>query len=254
MIRAIGIPSLIVWMSSVAFGQPTPSSRAFEVASVKLHETNTIPPGISTSGSRLNAEAANLRRLIMYAYGLRNYQISGTAPAVTDATPRYDIVAKAEGDSVPTKDEFRQMLQLLLADRFKLKVHREPREMPVYALVVGKNGPKFKQSAAGASPDIHYAASGRNYEVTMLKATMDDLLSAIENSLIDRPVVDKTGLTGTYDIKMTYIPDIKANRDTPDLSDISIFTAFEQLGLKLEAQKAMVEILVVDHVEQPSVN
>jgi uncharacterized protein (TIGR03435 family) len=242
-------------MLSGLFAQPAPPVRAFEVASVKLDEAPRTMPGISTSGPRLNAEAANLRRLIMYAYGLMNYQISGTAPVLTQATPRYDIVAKAEGDAAPTKSEFRQMLQLLLADRFKLKVHRETREMPVYALVVGKNGPKFKESAPDASPDTHYAASDRNYLVTMSKATMDDVLTAVENSLIDRPVVDKTGLTGTYDIKMTYAPDIRANRETPDLSHIGIFTAVErQLGLKLEAQKAMVEILVVDHVEEPSRN
>jgi uncharacterized protein (TIGR03435 family) len=255
MIRAIGGASLIVWMSSGVFGQSAPSIRAFEVASVKPHDASMTLPGISTSGPRLNADAANLMRLITYAYNLRSYQVSGAPPHLALGDARYDIVAKAEGDSAPTKDEFRQMLQQLLADRFKLKVHRETREMPVYELVVGKNGPKFKESAPGASPGAHYAASGRNYQVTIPKATMDDVLNAIENSLLDRPVLDKTGLTGTYDIRMTYAPDIKANRETPDLSDISIFTAVEQqLGLKLVAQKAMVEILVVDRVEDPSEN
>jgi uncharacterized protein (TIGR03435 family) len=255
MLRAVGGAGLIVWMSSGLFGQSSPPVRAFEVASVKLNEAPRTMPGISTSGPRLNADAANMRRLIMYAYGMMNYQISGTAPVLTQATPRYDIVAKAEGDAAPTRSEYRQMLQLLLADRFKLKVHREMREMPVYVLVVGKNGPKFKESAPDASPGTHYGASDRNYQVTIPKATMDDVLTALDNSLIDRPVVDKTGLTGTYDIKMTYAPDIRANRETPDPTDISIFAAVEQqLGLKLESQKAMVEILVVDHVEQPSAN
>jgi uncharacterized protein (TIGR03435 family) len=247
--------SLIVWVSTGLFGQPVPPVRAFEVASVKPHEASRTLPGISTSGPRLNADAANLVRLIMYAYNLRGYQVSGAPLHLALGEARYDIVAKAEGDAAPTKDEFRRMLQLLLADRFKLKVHRETRKMPVYALVAGKNGPKFKQSAPDASPGTHYAASDRNYQVTIPKATMDDVLTAIENSLIDRPVVDKTGLTGTYDIKMTYAPDIKANRATPDLRDIGIFTAVErQLGLKLEAQKAMVEILAVDRVEEPSGN
>ncbi len=115
------------------------------------------------------------------------------------------------------------MLQVLLADRFKLKVHREPCEMPVYALVVGKNGPKFKESAPEAVPDIHYGASGRNYEVTMPKAAIDDVLTAIENSLIDRPVLNQTGLKGTYVIKMTYTPNTPPNRRSePDPEDISI--------------------------------
>lgn len=126
----------------------------------------------------------------------------------------------------------------------------------MYALVVGKNGPKFKQSAPNASPDAHYAASGRNYELTIPKATMGDVVRAIENSPVDRPVLDRTGLTGTYAIKMTYTPNLKSNRETePDLNDIGIFTAVEvHLGLKLEAQKAMLQVLVVDHVEKPSEN
>src|ERR1700677_3081639 len=102
MIRAIGGASLIVWMSSGAFGRP--------------------------------------------AYHLKNYQVSGTTPLMADDS-RYEITAKAEGEAAPTEDEFRQMLQSLLAGRFKLKVHREMREMPVYELMVGKNGPRFKQSA-----------------------------------------------------------------------------------------------------------
>jgi uncharacterized protein (TIGR03435 family) len=165
-------------------------------------------------------------------------------------------MAKAEGDTAPSKDEFRKMLQLLLADRFKLEVHREEREMPVYALVGGKNGLKLKESAPNASPSWHLGVSGRDYVVTMAKATMDDVVGGVANSFLDRPVVDKTGLTGTYDVKMTYTPDIRSNRTAePDPNDISIFTAVQdQLGLKLEPQKAMVEVLVVDHVEKPSGN
>lgn len=153
------------------------------------------------------------------------------------------------------------MVQLLLADRFKLRFHREMRQMPVYELVVGKNGPKFKGSAPDASPVAHYGPSGRNYQATIPKATMDDLVDVIAGSSVDRPVLDKTGLTGTYDIKMTYTADVKANREAEDLSDISIFTALqEQLGLRLEPQrpqKAMVEIVVVDvvdKVEKPAEN
>lgn len=211
--------------------------------------------GISTSGPRLNAECETVLGLIMYAYNLKNFQVSRT-PLLALGDAFYDIVAKAEGDVAPTKAEFRQMLQLLLADRFKLTVHREMQEMPVYALVVGKNGLKFKESAPDASPMGHYHWTGRNNEDTIPKASMDDVVNAIANSMLDRPVLDKTGLTGTYDIKLTYTPDRKSNRESePDLSDISIFTAVQdQLGLKLEAQKAKVQILVVDRVEKPSEN
>jgi uncharacterized protein (TIGR03435 family) len=192
----------------------------------------------------------------MYAYNLNNYQVSVQAPLLMVGDTRYDVVAKAEGDGAPAKAEFRQMLQLLLADRFKLKFHREMREMPVYELVVGKNGPKFKESAPDANPIAHYGPSGRDYRVTMPKATMDDLADAIASSSPGRPILDKTGLTGTYDIKLTYSLDVKSNGDTePDLGETSIFTAIqEQLGLRLEAQKAMIEVLVADYAETPSEN
>jgi uncharacterized protein (TIGR03435 family) len=211
---------------------------------------------ISTSGSRLTADAEYAMGLIMYAYHLKMYRISGTEALGALGDTPYDIAAKAEGDGAPTIDEFRQMLQGLLADRFKLKVHRETREMPVYELVVGKNGPKLKESAPDASRLQYLRVNGRNYRVTNSKATMDDVVTAIGNSFLDRPVLDKTGLTGTYDLAITYTPDIRSNRETePDANDVNIFTAVqERLGLKLVAQKAMVEILVVDHIEKPSEN
>ena len=212
--------------------------------------------GVYTSGPRLTTEASNLRGLVMFAYNLKNYQLEGSVPLLTVGDDRFAIVAKAEGDGPRTRDEFRQMMQLLLADRFKLVVHREMREMPVYALVVGKNGPKLKKSDPDADPTAHFSGSGRNDVVTMPKAGMDDILGAISNSMLDRPVVDKTGLTGTYDVRLIFTPDTRANRASePDPNDVSIFTAVqEQLGLKLAPQKAMIEVLVVDHAEKPTEN
>jgi uncharacterized protein (TIGR03435 family) len=256
MIRGIVDASLMVSLSAGLLGQSAPSVRAFEVASVKPHDGPAHIIGVSTSGQRLEGQAEMVRGLIMWAYNLKNYQISSPEKvysAVGDTM--YDIVAKAEGEGIPTKAEFRQMLQLLLADRFKLKVHTESHEMPVYGLVVGKNGPKFKESAPDGNPMGRLTVSGRNYVVTMAKASMDDLVNAVANSFLDRPVVDKTGLTGTYEINLTYTPATRANLSEPDLSDISIFTAVqEQLGLKLEPQKGTVDVMVVDHVEKPSVN
>jgi len=238
-----------------AFGQSAPPALAFEVASIKPHPDPPHSINISTSGNRLTVEASYVPSIIVYAFNLKNYQID-IPKSATSAYDMYDIVAKAEGDGTPTRDEFRQMLQALLADRFKLKAHREMREMPVYALVVGKNGPKLKESAPDADPMGRMSINGRNYVVTRPKASMGDVVSGISNAFLDRPVLDKTGLTGTYDLKLTYTPNIRANREAdPDLNDISIFTAVEeQLGLKLEPQKANVEILVVDHIEKPPGN
>jgi uncharacterized protein (TIGR03435 family) len=256
MLRTIGWAGLLLLLSFPVFGQPAPSTPAFEVASVKPHEGPMLRSGVTVEGLRLDGLTTVLG-LITFAYDLKNRQVSFTGPAVAAAGDTfYDVVAKAEGDSPPSKAEFRQMLQALLEDRFRLKVHREMRETPVYGLVVGKNGPKFKASAPDASPTAQVHVAGRNYQLIIPKATMGDLVGMIESAgFLDRSVVDKTGLTGTYDIKLTYTPDIRSNRENPDPGDISILQAVqEQLGLKLEPQKAMMELLVVDRVEKPTVN
>jgi uncharacterized protein (TIGR03435 family) len=246
MVRA----TLMGLFASAVFGQ------SFEVASVKLHEGPMYRLGVSTSGQRLTADCANVRGLVMFAYGVKNFQVIGTSPLLTKDEDRWDIVARADGDKAPTRDEFRQMMQALLADRFQLKAHREMREMPVYALVAGKSGPKFKESDPDADPTSHYSLKGRNNVINMPRAAMTNVVDAAGDAFLDRPVVDKTGLTGTYNIKLTYTPNTRANRESdPDLSDISVFQAVEeQLGLKLEARKETVEIIVVDRVEKPSGN
>lgn len=250
----LGVATTVLWVAGLS-AQST-SARRFDVASVKPHPEPPHIIGVKTAGGRLIADASTLRGLVMWAYNLKNYQVSGPGPQSAVGDTFFDIVAKAEGDATPTRDEFRAMLQTLLADRFKLKVHREMREMPVYALVIGKNGAKLKPSAPDAGPGGRLQVVGRNYEFTVAKATMDDIVGGIANSFPDRPVVDRTGLTGEYEIKLVYTPDIRSNRESePDPNDISIFTAVqEQLGLKLEAQKASIEILVIDHVEKPSEN
>jgi uncharacterized protein (TIGR03435 family) len=167
----------------------------------------------------------------------------------------YDIAAKAEGDGSPTRAEFRPMLQTLLAERFNLKFHRETRAMPVYALVVGKNGPKFKESAPDAPRVANFGVNGRNQNMTLTQATIDTVADTIKGIFfVDRPVLDKTGLTGKYDIKLEATPEFRINNN-PQPDDISVFDTIEQqLGLKLEPQKANVEVLVVDHIEKPSEN
>jgi uncharacterized protein (TIGR03435 family) len=125
--------------------------------------------------------------------------------------------------------------------------------MPVFALIVAKSGIKFKESDPDAEVTGLHSLKGRNNVVTLTKATMSDVVDAIGNAMLDRPVVDHTGLARTYSIKLTYTPNTRANRESePDLNDISVFQALEeQLGLKLEARKEPVEVLVIDHVEKP---
>lgn len=226
--------------------------RSFEVASVRIHPEAPHIINITTSGPGFKADAEMLGGLVMYAYNLKNYQLSYASKLAFDDV-YFDIVAKAEGDAAPNKNEFRQMVQSLLADRFKLKVHREMREMPIYALVVGKNGPKFKESAPDASGFGNVSVKGRNQIFKMAKATMANVADSLQ-IYTGRPVIDKTGLTGDYNISFEATPQFRMNRN-PDPSDIDVREAVQdQLGLKLEAQKAMIEVIVVDHAELPSGN
>lgn len=247
---------LSLCLAAAAFGQATaPPVKAFEVASVREHRDPCHNIDINFTGNRLNAICEYPFGLVMWAYHVRNFQIE-RPPAVAGMNDvPYDVVAKAEENGSPTKDDFRQMLQSLLVDRFKLALHREMREMPVYALVIGKGGPKLKPAGPdkGEMGQVH--VNGRNYELHFPRADMERVVDAIMNSFLDRPVVDKTGLSGTYDLRLTYTPQTRANLASPDAGDLSIFTAVQdQLGLKLEAQKAMVEVLVIDHMEKPAEN
>ncbi|MCU1327633.1 MAG: hypothetical protein JWN34_3003 [Bryobacterales bacterium] len=239
--------TLLLLVSVTCFGQ----SAAFEVASVKVHQG----PGqtrLTTSGSRFTGEAQLLRNLISWAYDIKHYQVP-QIPALTEFDDIfYDVAAKADSDSPPNAEAFREMLRRLLEDRLHLTVHREAREVPVYELIVARNGPRLKESAVGADPTPKYSASGRNYDVSLAKGSVQDLIRIVENSLVDRPVPDRTGLTSFYGIHLMYTPNTNQNRRTPDPEDVSIFTAIQSLGLRLEPRRALLETLIVDHAEKPS--
>jgi uncharacterized protein (TIGR03435 family) len=171
----------------------------------------------------------------------------------------FDVEAKMDDDTaaalqkLPEKEQAEQrklMLQAILADRFQLKIHHESRERPVYDLVIAKGGPKLTELKAGENPGGAGMRSGRIDVHGLPIVAFAEALSHV----VDRRVVDKTGLTGKYVITVTYRPD-EANTPNQDESAPSIFTALqEQLGLKLVPAKASVEITVIDHVERPSEN
>ena len=244
----------LLLLPALAVSQPMAPQRSFEAVSIKPHDGPMLRLGVTTSGLRLTADASNAAMLVMYAYNLQGFQLAGAAPLLQDYNARWDIFAKAEGDSKPTTAEFRAMLRALLAERFQLQLHREMRVMPVYALFVGKNGPKLKASAPDAETYINHHLNGRVMEVTFTKAGMRDIVDAIGNAFLDRPVVDRTGLNGTYDGRLSYTPDTAKNRaGGASIDDLDLFQMVQaQLGLKLEARKLPIEILVVDRVERPS--
>ena len=246
----IGRLACLILLAAAAWAQSTPPM-TFEVASVKVHEGPlTRLVDYSASGSRLTLEGYYAFDLVAEAYNLKRYQISFAPSAKRDDTV-YDIVAKAPGDGPRKRSEFREMLQTLLAERFHLQLRREPKEMPVYFLVVGRNGPKLQESAPDAQFSANHHVHGRNQTVDATHFTMDQLADEI---WVDRPVLNRTGLTGFYEIHLEATPEFRINRD-PQPEDLSVFTALQQqLGLRLTPEKAMIEVLVVERLDKPSAN
>jgi uncharacterized protein (TIGR03435 family) len=247
MVRTLVVANLMVasWGQSAA--PPT-----FEVASIKQHVfTGGGRLGISISGSRVTVSIRTLNGLIMDAYEVKAYQISGGPSWVGDSATAFDIDARTDG--TPTMDQVRVMLQALLADRFQLKFHREMKDLSVYDLVVGKNGPKIKESASDATPSSTSVQRGSTGSTRLIysNVSMAGLAGGLAN-YVGRPVNDKTRLSGIYNLTLEW-----SQEGTPgDAAEgPSIFTAVqEQLGLKLEPSRAAVETLVIDHVAKPTEN
>jgi uncharacterized protein (TIGR03435 family) len=223
----------------------------FEVASIKPHAGEvTVSGGPFSSGPRVRYVAVELTDLVTEAYGVRYEQVSGSPGwGSGPAGARYDIEAKAEGDAKPAKEQLRQMLQSLLAERFRLKVRRETVDTPIYALVLAKGGSKLK--AVDKGEGVRMRASGTRQRMDG-KAAMEFLAQQLSISA-GRLVLDRTGLIGNYEFTLEWTPDNVAPPD--DSPSISIFTAVqEQLGLKLEPAKAPVEMLIIEHAEMPTEN
>jgi uncharacterized protein (TIGR03435 family) len=180
--------------------------------------------GFYSSGPNLRLIAWDAKSLIMEAYSLKEYEIVHPSAGTFG---RYDILAKAEGDGPRTRSEFRQMLQFLLADRFQLRFHREMREMPVYFLVVGKNGPAFRETPSGTTQRAIHGVDGRKQTLDMNLTSMEALAKEINSYFfIDRPVLDKTGFTGFYDIWLAATPEFRL-RESNELGDVDIFQAVQ---------------------------
>jgi uncharacterized protein (TIGR03435 family) len=226
-------------------------AQSFEVASVKRHPGEVI---ISADprvlGNRVVGTASTLLDLIAGAYEIRSGQISG-GPAWIK-TLHFDIDAKAPGDAAPSAEQARAMMQALLAERFKLQFHRETRDVPIYALVVGPKGAKLNASSADAVPGgfVRGTAEGIHMET---KGSSLDKLAAQLSVTAGRPVMDRTGLRGLYDYNLDWFP---ANRVPPAESTVpSMFVAVqEQLGLRLESTTGPQEFLVIDTARQPDEN
>jgi uncharacterized protein (TIGR03435 family) len=233
------------------------------VASIKLNK-DVEPRGASeySPGGRYTATAITVAQLLRTAYRIQPYQLVGAPSWI--GTKRYDIAAKADDNPAPSQQV---LLRALLKDRFRLAVHNETREIPVFALVVarsdGKLGPQLTRSdfdcaayragshappEPGRTPNCATRINpGALYGKAIPMATLATSLAPLVSGF----TVDKTGLTGGFDIEMTWTPDDTAlNSSGP-----SIFSALQdQLGLKFVSEKGPVSVLVVDHLEEPSAN
>ena len=188
-----------------------------------------------------------LRFCLEWAYDLKDYEISG--PDWIKNDNRYDIIANAPGAS---ENQMRLMLQTLLIDRFQMKVHRETKNLDVYALLPGKGSPKVKV----ATPDEQTSLGAAPGSGAMFTKQPISRLTFMLTRRMDRPVIDLTGLKGLYDFTLD-LSGLGFNGNPPqDTSAPSIFTTVqENLGLRLEAQKAPIQMLIVDHAEKvPTAN
>jgi bla regulator protein blaR1 len=254
----------------------------FEVSTVKPNKSGDGGTRIMFTPDGVSYTGIPVQMLLRDAFGVEDDRILGAPGWVT--TDRFDIEAKVDASDAPKLKDLkfeqrRQMLVPLLVDRFNLKFHDEIKELPTYALVIAKSGTKLHEAKPGDTypngmkgPDgqAHAGAMmmGRG-KITGQGVSIAMLLGALLRQGIDRTVVDRTGLTGNYDFTLEWTPDNappamtggseggRPVNSAPSQSDAgpSIYTALEeQLGLKLESQKGPVDVIVIDHVEQPSPN
>jgi uncharacterized protein (TIGR03435 family) len=223
----------------------------FEVASIKPSpSTNAQRAPMSTDPARIAYNSFSPKILLQIAYKMPEWGIAG-GPNWLDSD-RYDVAAKippgASSDQVPV------MLQALLAERFHLSIRRETRQLPVYELTIAKNGPRLKPGETGEQWAGAVMKGGiLKGRIELHQLTMPGLAEVLA-SKTGRPVIDMTRLKGAFDISLTWTPD-----DTPvsgsNAGDPSLYTAIrEQLGLRLDAAKASVEVIVITHIERPSEN
>ncbi|MGD0125306.1 MAG: TIGR03435 family protein [Terriglobia bacterium] len=290
-VRAQSPQTAVVQSPATADAQSPPSAvpttASFEVASIKPNHSGDRRFFVSWQPGRFNATGMTLKFLITMAYDVKDFQVSG-GPGWVNAE-RYDIDAKEpdaiaqELEKLPREQRSTladSMLQSLLADRFQLKLTRGTKELPAYALVVAKNGPKLQEAKPVDTPTDAPSAPGGHPHGPMMRMGRGELngqgvglgfLASVLSQQLGRQVLDQTGLKGNYDLALKWTPDQGEGMmmggpppgggpppdgaPPPDASGPSIFTALqEQLGLRLEATKAPADVLTIDHVEKPSEN
>jgi uncharacterized protein (TIGR03435 family) len=239
---------------------PSNADPIFEVATIKPSDTSS-PHGtfLTSRGRHSIAYNFTVIALISFAYGIHVRQIVG-GPASLLQT-HFDIDGLPDIEGHPNIDQSKLMYRKLLASRFKLAFHRDSRELPAYAIVLAKGGPKLTKTGGKPGDSTNFSYTNQ-IVLTVRNASMSDFAHGMQETFMDKPVVDQTGLKDRFDFDLKWTPDEAQSSGQPpvfsgDNSDAQpgLYTAIqEQLGLKIVPTKAPVEVLVIDHLEPPSAN
>jgi uncharacterized protein (TIGR03435 family) len=251
------------WAMPEAAPRPKPMAAnadpSFEVVTIKPSRREGLDKGFGMRGRHFTVNNEGFIELVTLAYRLHLRQIVG-APSWAESD-KYDTEGEADGEGIPSLDQYRIMLRKMLADRFHLVFHMEKRELPVYVLTVAKTGSKMTKSInqdelAGLGLRGLGSAVGRS-------ANMENFRNFMQGFVLDRPVLDQTGLEGRYDFQLDWTPDdfqfpglgVKVPPAGDNAPHPDLFTAIQQqMGLKLEAVRAQADVMVVDRLEKPSEN
>jgi bla regulator protein blaR1 len=254
---------IVLLLALAARPQTAERKPVFEAASIKpTATTDNSSSRFNTDPGRMEAQNWTFKSYILVAYELKPYQLTGITGWMD--SDRYDISAKLEDmgeGELPGKDDprarkqaedgrIRQALQVLLADRFHLRFHRDSKMMQGYAMSLAKGGFKPSPVSGGSDPSMRY----NDRHLTAKRTSMDNMASFLVN-ILNQPVVNRTGVEGFYDFTLDWTPDELHGRSSNTSQAPSIFTALqEQLGLRLDPRKVPVEVIAVDSAERPSEN
>jgi uncharacterized protein (TIGR03435 family) len=237
---------------------PQDADPTFEVAIVKLTNPDQRGGGIRMQGRQFSASNLSVNDLITIAYGIHPRQLVGGPDWIEK--DRYDVLGKPDVEGQPNNRQIQALFRKLLDDRFRLKFHREKRELSIYAMVAGKTGITATKSEGDPNGDPNMFMYGPGQFIAK-NARVSDFASFIQRGIVDRPVIDQTGLTARYDFGLVWRPDqiqpVGNNPPPPSDRDAfpDIFGAVQQqLGLRLEGMKTPTEVIVVDRLEKPTEN
>ncbi len=236
------------------------SNPEFEVATIKPSDpAKCCARNWGRDGRRFITFNMNLKYLIQWAWNLQAKQVIG-GPSWMDES-RFDIAGEIDGDGIPNDREWKSAVQKLLIERFKIQLHREKLVMSAFALVIAKGGPKLALGDGNVKAHQSMGFSGAPGQTMYgngVNASIADFIGELQRIVMDRPIVDETGLTGVYNIRIAFTreePEALGTTELPDSAAPNLLDALQQqLGLKLQRTKAAVEVIVIDHAEPPEAN